>query len=275
LPFERIRRECYQYQKQPPSDHIENLDRYLLLASSLIPRNPTLGHFRIRHPDLQPGNIIVDSNLRIISLIDLQHTSILPLFLLAGIPERLQNHDLFSQTMTRPSLPEHLDDLDEDLYRRRLVHYHYVKNTEKYNQLHYAALTDPMGMLRRRLFCHASDMWDGETLALEVALIDATENWKTLTEGGPPCPIVFNAEDVHETRELDAGQREVDEILERVQKIDVFGSEGWVPAEHYEEAMASSKQLKEATLAGAESEEERVQIAAHWPLDDMDEEEYI
>ena len=48
--------------------------------------------------------------------------------------------------MTSPSLPEKLDDLDEtqrskemELYRRRLVHYHYVKNTEEYNELHYAA----------------------------------------------------------------------------------------------------------------------------------------
>ena len=36
-------------------------------------------------------------------------------------------------------------------------------------------------MLRRRLFYHASDMWEGETLALKVALIEATENWETLT----------------------------------------------------------------------------------------------
>ena len=177
--------------------------------------------------------------------------------------------------MTRSSLPECLDDSDEDLYRRRLVHYHYVKNTEKYNEIHYGALTDPMGMLRRRLFCHASDMWDGETLMLKVALIDATENWETLTEGGSPCPIVFDAEDVRKTRELNAEQIEADEILEKVRKIVGFGPEGWVPTRCYEEAMASSKQLKEAALAGAESQEERAQIAAHWPLDDMDEEEYM
>ena len=79
--------------------------------------------------------------------------------------------------MTRPSLPEKLDDLDEtqkggemELCRRRF-HYHYIKNTEECNKLHYAALTDPMGVLRRRLFCHASDPWEGETLALKVALI--------------------------------------------------------------------------------------------------------
>ncbi|KAJ3502931.1 hypothetical protein NLJ89_g8666 [Agrocybe chaxingu] len=55
--------------------------------------------------------------------------------------------------MTRPSLLENLDDLDdtqqsreEELYRRRLIHYHYVKNMEEHNELHPAALTDPVGM---------------------------------------------------------------------------------------------------------------------------------
>jgi len=53
-----------------------------------------------------------------------------------------------------------------------------------------------------------------------------------------------------------------------------FRLEGWVPAEHHEQAMALSKKLKEDGLAAAESEE-RAQIAAHWPLDDVDEEEYM
>ena len=95
--------------------------------------------------------------------------------------------------MTRPSLPE---SLDEELYRRRLVHYYYVKYTEEHNELHYAALTNPMGVLCRRLFCHASDPWEGETLALKVALIEATLNWEALTGGGPPCPVMFDAKDV-------------------------------------------------------------------------------
>ncbi|KAI6017895.1 protein kinase subdomain-containing protein PKL CAK Fmp29 [Pisolithus marmoratus] len=287
LPFQRTRREGYQYQKQQPSDHIENLDRYLLIASSLTPRNPALGHFSIRHPDPQPSNIFVsrspDSNLHIVGLIDWQHTSILPLFLLAGIPQWIQNYDdLISQSMTRPSLPEDLSDLDEtrqsrekELYRRRLVHYHYVKNTEEYNKFHYAALTDPMGMLRRRLFCHANDPWEGETLALKVALIEATENWETLTGGGLPCPVMFDAEDVRETMKLDAEQRGADETLEACWNMIGFGPEDWVPAEHFEEAMTRSRQLKKDALAEAKSEEERAQIAAHWPLDDMDEKEYM
>jgi len=288
LPFQRVRREGYQYQKQPPSDHIENLDRYLLIAPSLVPKNSALSQFRIRHPDPQPSNIIVsrssDSDLHIVGLNDWQHTSILPSFLLAGIPERLQNYDdPISQSMRRPSLPENFDDLDEteqsrekELYRRRLVHFHYVKNTAEYNELHYAALTDPVGMFRHRLFCHASDPWEGETLALKIALIRATKNWETLTGGGPSCPVVFDAEDVRETMKLDAELRGADEAIELYQNLIGFGPEGWVPVEHYEEAMARSRQLKEGALAAAESEgEERAQIAAHWPFNDMDEEEYM
>jgi hypothetical protein len=167
-----------------------------------------------------------------------------------------------------------------ELYRRRLVHHHYVKNTEKYNELHYAALADPMGVRRRRLFCHASDpWWEGEPLALKVALIQATKNWEALTGGGPPCPIVFDPDGVRETMKLDAEQREADESLEACRDVIGFGPESWVSAVHYEEAMARSEKLKEDGLAVADSEEEeeeeRAQVAAHWPLDDMDEEKYM
>ena len=124
-----------------------------------------MSYFCIRHPDFQPSNIIIsskslDSNLYIAGLIDWQHTSILPLFLLAGIPQELQNYDDTGwEPMTRPFLPENLSDLDEtqqnremEFHRHRLIHYHYVKNTEEYNKLHYAALTDSMGIFHHRLF---------------------------------------------------------------------------------------------------------------------------
>jgi hypothetical protein len=215
--------------------------------------------------------------LHIVGLIDWQHASILPMFLLAGVPSGLQNFDdPITRSMMLPSLPEKLDDLDEtqqshekELYRRRLVHYHYVKKTKEYNKLHYAALMDSIGMFRRRLFCYASNLREGETLALKFALIQASKNWKTITEGDLPCPVVFEPDDIRETMKLDEEQRGADESLEACQDMIGFGPEGWVPTEHYEEAMARSKKLKEDGLAGAESEEERDQVAAHWPLDDM------
>ena len=70
-------------------------------------------------------------------------------------------------------------------------------------------------MLRRRFFDHTSVLWEGEILALKVALIEATENWETLTgPGGLSCPVTFDAEDVRETKELDAKQRKADRTLD-------------------------------------------------------------
>ena len=236
-----------------------------------------------------PGN----SNLRIAGLIDWQHTSILPPFLLAGIPQQLQNHDdPVSQSMARPALPDDFGAMGEakrsyeaELHRRRLVHYHYVRHTERHNPLLYAALTDAKGVLRHRLFTHASNPWEGETLALKVALIQATqkESWDALTAGGqgplPPCPVAFDAEDVRATMELDAAQRKSDKTLEMCQRVIGFpGEDGWVPAALYEEVVQRSRKLREVALAAAEAEgteQERAEIAAHWPFDDMDEDEYM
>ncbi|KAG5645989.1 hypothetical protein DXG03_004590 [Asterophora parasitica] len=287
LPYRRIRRDNYQYQEQSPSDHIDNLHRYLSIASSFIPKDPSLNVFRIRHPDFQESNIIVsrlpDSSLQVVSVIDWQHAYILPTFLLASIPQRLQNHhDRISQSMTQPSLPENFDELgeaaqsnEEELHRRRLVHYHYIKSTEQFNEVHSAALADPMGVLRNRLFVHAGEPWEAETIDLKVDLIEATKNWEKLTGGGAPCPLVFDDEDVRETMKLDAALTEADDILRAAQNIVGCGEEGWVPLDHYEEAMARSKRLKEDVLAATSSAEERAEVEAHWLFDDRDEEKYM
>ncbi|KAF8999015.1 protein kinase subdomain-containing protein PKL/CAK/Fmp29 [Hymenopellis radicata] len=287
LPFQRARRAVYHYQEQSPSDHIKNLNRYLLIASSLVPKDPALCHFRIRHPDLRKSNIIVsrshDSTWQVVGLLDWQHTSILPPFLSAGIPYCLQNYnDPISQSMTRPSLPENFKDLDEteqsrakQLYDRRLTHYHYLKNTKECNELHYTAFTEFPPLLRRRLFHYASAPWDGESLPLKVALIYATEHWETLTGGGAPCPVAFDAKDVRETMKMDEYQSSRDEALGRCLNIIGCGEQGWVSTEDYEEAMTTNKKMKEYVFATARSEEERAEIAAHWPFDDIDEEKYM
>lgn len=136
-------------------------------------------------------------------------------------------------------------------------------------------MTDPMCVLRSRLFHHASNPREGETLELKVALIQATERWEALTGGGAPCPVVFDAEDVRKTMELNEVQRKADEAFEVWQNILGLGTEGWVPTQDYEKAVALSKQMKEAALAETTPDEERAEIMAHWPWDDMDEGKYL
>ncbi|KAH9848501.1 kinase-like domain-containing protein [Lenzites betulinus] len=287
LPLRRERRPSYKYQQQSPSDHVKNLERYLSITSSLVPKDPALSRFYIRHPDLQPNNIFVSwspgADCTIVSVFDWQHTSILPMFLLAGIPQRLQNHaDGASQSMTPPSRPENLDEMsearrarEEYRYRCRLVHYLYVTRTREYNPLHYAAFTDRLYALRSQLFQYAGGPWEGETSDLKAALIQATNKWEELTGGGVPCPLEFDAKDLDETAVLDKELSEATRGFERLQSMYGVGEEGWVLVEDYERAVAFFKECKEGALAGAQSAKEREEIMAHWPWDDMDEDMYM
>ena len=47
-----------------------------------------------------------------------------------------------------------------------------------------------------------------------------------------------------------------------------------MPTEHYDQSMRRNNHLKGAALTAATSAEARAEIAGHWPLDDMDEENY-
>ncbi|KAI0260799.1 kinase-like domain-containing protein [Gloeopeniophorella convolvens] len=103
LPFRRERRDGYQYQEQSPSAHIENLKRYLLIASSLVPRDPALGHFCIRHPDLQQSDIVVrrssDSGWQVVSLLDWQHASSCPYLSFPAYPNASRTTTILSRNL--------------------------------------------------------------------------------------------------------------------------------------------------------------------------------
>ncbi|PPQ83049.1 hypothetical protein CVT24_011988, partial [Panaeolus cyanescens] len=287
LPLRRERRPSYNYQEQSPLDHLKNLERYLAIAPSILPKDPALSHFYMRHPDLHPNNIFVSlspsSDCKIVSVFDWQHTSILPMFLLAGIPERLQNYaDNVSQSMMLPSRPENLEEMDEARrdseeyrYRCRLVHYHYVTSTMKHNPLHYAAFMDPLYALRGQLFLYAGAPWEGESSELKLALIQTKNRWDELSGGVVPCPLEFDAQDLAETAALEKDMNQVIRGFELLQAHGGVGVDGWVPAEDYESTMAFFKDVKEKALATAESEEECEEINDHWPWDDMDEEAYM
>jgi hypothetical protein len=290
-PFQRLRREIYNYQKQSHLEHLDSLDKYLRIVPLLIPNgNDTLTRPTIRHPDLQPNNVFVLDNLEITGLIDWQHCAILPLFLQCGIPNSLQNYgDSVSESLTPPELPRNFDELSEReqfkqvvLLRRRQLHYFYVAMTAKLNSTHYDALTYNLSTLRRKLFHHASDPWEGDNVTLKADLIQLTKNWSkinsskssTSSEARPPCPITFPEDEVSDCLRLDSAQVEADEQLEACRDIVGVGPEGWVPSDQYEEAKQRESKLKVDALDAAESDEERARLCEHWVFDDFNEEEY-
>ncbi|KAI6144036.1 hypothetical protein BKA82DRAFT_33673 [Pisolithus tinctorius] len=226
LPFWRERRAGYEYQEQSPSAHIENLNLYLLIASSLVPRDPALSRFCIRHPDLQQSNVVVSrspgSDCQVVGLLDWQHASILP-----------------TASIT-------------------------ITSTEECNKLHYATFIDSIYALRSRLFQHAGSPWEGETFELKLVLIQATERGNALMGGRMPCPVEFDAEDVREMRKLNEVQATADRFFEMWQNMVGLGEEGWVLTEDYEDTVAFFEKEEEA-LAGTRSAEQRAKIIDHWP----------
>ncbi|EFR00445.1 protein kinase subdomain-containing protein [Nannizzia gypsea CBS 118893] len=82
-PFQRLRREIYDYKPRSHLDHLMNLRQYLQIAPRLIPHHdPTLARPVMRHPDLQPKAIFVSDKFEITGLIGwstlLSHTFMFP-----------------------------------------------------------------------------------------------------------------------------------------------------------------------------------------------------
>lgn len=289
VPFRHFRREYYKYEKQPPSDHAENLRRYLLLAPSLVPEDDSLSAFCIRHPDITESNIKVStdsSGLQILSLLDWQYAVVLPLFLHAGMPDVIQNEeDEVSQSMIEPKLPVDFDELSEEtqewemeLLRRRLVHYHYNLSTAAHNRIHHKGLVYPLNDFRRRIFNHAINMWDGETINLLYALLDMVSGWARFAKDDTPCPVVFTDEEKAAAEKLYQALTNAETGEKNLKVIVGYGEETWVPVAHYEEAKALGQEVKRRTLEACALDEETTEevyavIEANWPLDDMDEEE--
>ncbi|KAI5860273.1 protein kinase subdomain-containing protein PKL/CAK/Fmp29 [Durotheca rogersii] len=282
-PHRRIRREAYSYQKQSPSDRVVSLERYVTCAPSLAPRAPAQRAFHIRHPDLRLDDIFISdpqaSEPRITAVIGWHHTSVLPMFLLAGIPSLLRDYgDPERPVLGRPRLPPNFDLLnpvqqriEREALPRLQIQHHYVSATKKHVRPHFDALADPVGALRRRLFYRAAAPWDGESAPLTFDLMRAAKYWKALTgEDAADCPIVFDKEEVAAATQLNARLRAADETMATYQKLLGCGPDGWVPNDRYDAAKARAAQLKAEALAAADTVWERAEIDAHWPFDDTE-----
>ena len=189
--------------------------------------------------------------------------------------------------MAEPELPDAFDQLskedqewERELLRRRLVHYHYNLSTAAYNRIHHNGLVYPFNSFRRRIFNHATAAWEGETIKLRYALIDMVRGWARFAKGDAPCPVVFTEDEKAAAEKLYRALEGAEKNERMLRNYVGYGEDTWVPAAHYKQAKALGQEIKRMTLeAGAQDEETTEEayaaIKANWPLDDMDEEEYM
>lgn len=220
LHAERYLREMYNFREVSPDEHIQLLKDFLKLIPNL---DVAVGRFSrpvLRHPDFSPNNILVGSSGDIVGIIDWQHTAILPLCLCAGIPKHFQNWgDPMSEALAKPEmkLPANFESLSSEeqastreLMRKRLIHFYYAAMTMKLMPDHFDALRKDSLMLRAKLYDRTTAPWDGDSVLLKFALIQAIKKWPLLVRDSkssersthedqrqqPACPIEYSEEEI-------------------------------------------------------------------------------
>ncbi|GAQ10811.1 hypothetical protein ALT_8132 [Aspergillus lentulus] len=194
----------------------------------------------LRHADLQPNNILVSVPFEVVSLIDWQHCSILPLFLQAGPPKYFQNYgDAVSEDLIKPQLPSDFDQLGENEqeaaridFQQRQLHYYYFAATAKFNDDHFSACTVDEVVLKPQLFQHAGDPWEGDSVTLKADLIRVVQNWERLYASTVSvCPLHYSPEEIDECLRLEEEQRLADDDMEKSRNCLGVSGDGGVPTE--------------------------------------------
>lgn len=285
LHYERLYRELYRFQKMSPQPHIDALNKYLELAKCLgYPQESHLNRPVLRHPDLQPNNILLSKSLDIVGLIDWQHATIVPFCLAAGIPKHFQNYgDPESERMVQPArdLPPNFDSLSpheqasvKDRHIKRLTHFLYAALTLRHNEEHYDAIFNNGVILHQRLYKHAGTPWEGDSITLEAELINAIQNWQDIfSSGSTACespPIQYSEESTKYIMDMHSQQQEMDVMMDQMREtlgVDVYG---WVPSEEFEASKELARDIKERMIEAADPAD-KDGIRNHFPFDDYDE----
>jgi hypothetical protein len=128
----------------------------------------------------------VNASSDVVGIIDWQHAAVLPLCLCAGIPDHFHNWgDPFSESLAQAEVnsPENLDrlsqedqEMTEQTMRRRLVRFGYVTLTKTRLQDHLDALRNENSMLRAKLSSYVGAPWEGGSVTLKYAHIQASKN---------------------------------------------------------------------------------------------------
>lgn len=285
MPFEREYREMFNYDGVDPEEHVKALESFRRVAAYLVPSEEWQLKPTLRHPDLNPNNIFVDDACNIVSIIDWQHVVALPLFLAAGIPGSLQNYgDPESEALQKPEFPQNLDQMDPDdrqkdleLYRRRHAHFYYIGATAVKFNIHYKAMAADRGLFRKKIYQHAAAPWEGNSIPLKAALVQAVRSWSEITkqrsDSCQKCQISFSEAEEEDIMNKMVEQEHMDSNMNILRDILGIGSDGWVSYERYEDAVAEAAAMKEQAMNCAEDAHERAMTDKHWPFQDFDEDE--
>lgn len=225
------------------------------------------------HTDLHMGNIFVapDNSSRILSLIDFQSLSVLPLFLQAQWPAFLRPPLNFTRGLVQPKLPDDFNQLDEEGKSAALQEWTQSKLAKAYEVstfLEDRAAHDAMNIPRvfRELFIRCGELSEVGPVPLRECLIEICQNWSSLGFAGQ-CPYSFSDEEINTHERQFAEYQTWNDVQQLAQECLDTDAEGWV-APHLDiaEKRKQNKELLSMYIQRMAREKSPDEARAMWPF---------
>lgn len=252
--------------QEDPKIHIQLLDKYLEMVHHLIPSDPGQNRSVLWHSDLHFGNIFVKDN-QIVSIIDWQGCSCLPVFHACRIPKflKIQGPLLFDLPSATGLTPQEKEDTFQRYQLTQLQRLYISKFRESDPDV-FSALSFPHALTRQQLIDFSGYTWDDDGLFLLREMILRTgREWMELT-GQPQssCPVVFSAD------ELASHAAEAKSWDDR---RDLFGAlgvpiDGWVHPEDFEAKVETMRNLVASVIDAADDKDGVRDALRAWKLSD-------
>lgn len=262
-----------------PDEMLDLLGRYLLLAPAMVPLQSLddTHSSTLWHPDLHLDNVIVEPESKEVTcIIDWQSSAALPFFYHCGVAKMFRHQGPVSNDMTVwPKRPENYSNLEQDeketidnLIKSECLHKYYLAITHNKNQRHWAAIqlqddvqTQPIRIVQ--------NVWeDHDMFFLRRALMRIVDRWEDLYPDAGPCPVSFDEQEMalHMHEEENMGY--VSEILTLFRDNWGLPPNGLIELAQFKEVQTELKQMRDAFVGAADTEEDRLLAEKLWPYQD-------
>jgi len=225
------------------------------------------------HTDLHMGNIFVSESepSKIVSLIDWQSVSILPLFLQARWPVFLEPPSDYIRGFVHPQLPNNFESMDDDDKELAMHRFKQASRTKAYetstflkNRDAYHAMDVP-GVFKV-LFVRCGEVFEEGAEPLRACLIEISQSWEQLKLPGT-CPFSFTPSEINTHKTAFEEYEELHRVKKFAMEYLDTDLEGWIaPAMKFEEKQAQNRVLFEYYLENLANGKSRGELLKLWPF---------
>ena len=250
--------------QESPDCHIKLLDKYLKVVPRLIPSYPGQNRSVLWHPDLHFGNVFVKEN-QIVSIIDWQGCSSLPVFYICRIPNFLKIHGplLFDLPPATGLAPREKEEILQRYQLTQLQKLYISKFREIDNDV-FTALSFPQALTRQQLIDFSGYTWDDDGLFLfREMMLRIWHEWMELTgQSQSYCPVTFTAD------ELASHVAERKSWEDRRGLFNALGIpiDGWVHPEDFEVKVETMRNLVRSIIDSADDKDSVKDALRAWKL---------